>query len=117
MTLEKGAEEGTEMRHKLGYAKPCGLGSVHIQTTKLILRDPTARYRQNGGETVYKDAELTAEITRRVAPFIATIPAITRADLRRIWRWPPAPGVTYRYPTQRQFAAHPNDPISTTDNW
>jgi RAMP superfamily protein len=117
MTLERGGEEGTEMRHKFGYAKPCGLGSVHIQITKLILRDPAARYRQSGGKTEYQDTALTTELNRRVAPFIATIPAITRADLRRIWQWPPAPGVAYRYPTQGQFAAHPNDPILTTDNW
>ncbi len=111
MTLE------AEMRHKFGYAKPCGLGSVHIQLTKLILRDPTARYRQGAGNTVYEGETLTTEVSRRVTPFGATIPPITLTDLRRIWRWPPVPGVNYRYPTQAQFAAHPRDPISSTDSW
>jgi hypothetical protein len=111
MTLEDG------IRHKFGYAKPCGLGSVRMQLTRLTLRDPTTRYRQGAGDTVYEGNALVAEVHRRVTPFVARIPAVTLGDLRRIWQWPPAPGVTYRYPTQAQFAAHPHDPISSTDTW
>jgi hypothetical protein len=111
MTLEAG------MRHKFGYAKPCGLGSVHVQCTRLTLQDPTARYRQGTGDTVYEGDALAAEVARRVAPLVARIPAVTLADLRRIWQWPPVLGVTYRYPTQTQFAAHPRDPVAATDTW
>lgn len=117
MTLEQGEDEGSEMRHKFGYAKPCGLGSVHIQITRLILSDPVARYSHGGGDTAYENAELTAEINHRIIPFAATIPVTTRADLRYIWQWPPRIGVNYRYPTQTQFSSHPTDPISATDTW
>lgn len=111
MTLEEG------IRHKSGYAKPCGLGSVHMQLTRLTVRDPTARYRQGEGNTVYEGSALAAEVGRRVTPFVARVPVVTLGDLRRIWQWPPASGVTYRYPTQAQFAAHLRDPISSTDTW
>lgn len=111
MTLEP------EMRHHFGYAKPCGFGTVRIDLTKLTLRDVTARYRQRAGVTEFVDNSLMAEVSRRVAPFVATIPAITLSDLRRIWGWPPDPTVTYGYPTQAQFTAHPLDPISSTPTW
>jgi hypothetical protein len=111
MMLEPG------MRHNFGYAKPCGLGTIRIEMTKLMLLDPAARYRKGAGKTVLEGEDLVAEVSRRVTPFVATIPPITLSDMRRIWRWPPDPTVTYSYPTQGQFKAHPIDPISSTPRW
>lgn len=111
MTLEP------ELRHHFGYAKPCGLGTVRIELTKLSLRDAAARYRQGTGATVFEGEALATEVNLRVGPFITTIPSITLSDLRRIWRWPPDSAVSFGYPTQSQFKAHPNDPISSTPKW
>lgn len=106
-----------EMRHHFGYAKPCGLGTVRIELTKLTLRDAASRYRQGAGITIFEGAALAAEVKRLITPFIATIPPVTLSDLRRIWRWPPDSTTNYGYPTQAQFGAHPNDPISSTPKW
>lgn len=106
-----------EIRHKLGYAKSCGLGSIHIQLNKLALRNYTNRYRQETSITEYEGEALSEKINQYITAFIKQIPAITLVDLRRIWQWPPPKGVTYHYPTQNQFKAHPNDPISSTDTW
>jgi CRISPR/Cas system CSM-associated protein Csm3 (group 7 of RAMP superfamily) len=111
MTLDEG------MRHKFGYAKPCGLGSVHIRLSKLTVRDQPSRYRQATPALTYEGADLLAEINRRVAPFVSAIPAVTLLDLRRIWGWPAADNVTYRYPTQEEFATHRSDPVGSTDGW
>jgi hypothetical protein len=106
-----------EMRHHFGYAKPCGLGTVRIELTKLTLRDVTARYRQGASATEFVGTLLAAEISRRVTPFVDTIPSCTLNDLRHIWRWPPDPNVNYGYPTQAQFKANSDEPISTTPRW
>jgi len=48
-----------EMRHKVGYAKPNGLGSVKINLTKIKLIDYVSRYTQkNNGITEYQGVEL-----------------------------------------------------------
>ena len=38
-----------DMRHKIGYGKPAGLGSVHFDITKLTLIDYASRYVTNQG--------------------------------------------------------------------
>lgn len=111
MTLEP------EMRHHFGYAKPCGLGTVRIELTKLTLRDATARYRHGTGDTDFVGDGLTAEVNRRVTPFVTTISSDTLDDLRYIWRWPPDPAVSYGYPTREQFNMYPDDSISSTPTW
>ena len=106
-----------EMRHHFGYAKPCGFGTVRIELTKLTLRDAAVRYRQGAGATEFVGDDLAAEINHRVTPFVATIPACTLTDLRDIWRWPPDPNINYDYPTQAQFKANSDEPISSTPRW
>ena len=108
-------EEG--VRHKFGYAKPCGLGSVQIQLTGLTLRNPVQRYHRGEGDIEFGAEALTAELHRRTSPFANRIYPVTLEDLRRVWRWVPDAGVTVRYPTQAQFADHTQDPISSTDTW
>jgi CRISPR/Cas system CSM-associated protein Csm3 (group 7 of RAMP superfamily) len=105
------------VHHKFGYAKPCGLGSIQVQLTSLTLGNPLEHYQGGKGAEVFEGESLTAELGRRTTPFARSISAITLEDLRRIWRWPPMPGVTFRYPTQGQFADHTHDPISSTDTW
>ena len=38
-----------EMRHKIGYAKPLGLGSVYLNPQSMTLIDYASRYTQPGG--------------------------------------------------------------------
>lgn len=108
-------EEG--MRHKIGYAKPAGLGSIEIKLTKLQVRDMQQRYtaagKLGGGET-FEGPALAARLAELTAPFWGNTASVTLNDLRRIWAWPPAPGVEYKYPSQDWFKRYPTDPISST---
>jgi CRISPR-associated protein (TIGR03986 family) len=104
------------MRHKIGYAKPAGLGSVQVQLDTLELVDYTRRYRGGGGKTRYERAgstgdTLTPFVAEHIAPLV-TNTTNTLQDLRRIWQWPPIYEV--RYPTQNWFDENPTAPISQT---
>lgn len=107
-------EEG--MRHKIGYAKPAGLGSIEIKLTKLQVRDMKQRYtttgKLGGGET-WEGEALAAHLASATAPFWGDTASITLNDLRRIWAWPPK-NVDYKYPTQDWFKNNPTAPISAT---
>ncbi|PIY39571.1 MAG: hypothetical protein COZ05_19050, partial [Armatimonadetes bacterium CG_4_10_14_3_um_filter_59_10] len=95
-----------EMRHKVGYAKPCGLGTVRVELTKLTFWDAVARYREGADQEVYDsttDPSVSDILSDCMSTFVGTIPPSTLSDLRRVWRWPPATGVDYRYPTPAQF--------------
>ena len=84
------------MRHKLGYAKPAGLGSVEIALTRLELVDYSQRYTSpDGGRTVYAGAALEAYVDGQIAPYVNDTDSITLQDLRRIWRWPGYEGISY----------------------
>jgi len=78
-----------EMRHKIGYAKPAGLGSVKINLTQLELIDYRRRYTDpNGGRTIYTAGALQSYVAGQIAPLVADRNSITLQDLRRIWAWP-----------------------------
>lgn len=69
-----GEDEGTvelvgPLRHKIGYAKPHGAGSVHIRITKMQLcEDATARYQgKQDTVDVFTGETLTDEISTRTA--------------------------------------------------
>lgn len=105
------------MRHKLGYAKPAGLGSIEITLTGITTIDFARRYTADDrGETEYRAESLNHhtyvdELTRRIR---SNTQSVTLSDLRRIWAWPPPEGVTYCYPTRAWFDGHGDDPISAT---
>lgn len=100
VTLEEG------MRHKIGYAKPLGLGSVQLTLKDATLVDYAARYALNGsaerGKMSYPDAAALKALRDMYVPnFSHTyLVPLAMGDLRRIWQWPPAPGVTYHYPSK-----------------
>jgi CRISPR-associated protein (TIGR03986 family) len=105
------------MRHKFGYAKPAGLGSVHVQLDTLDVIDYTRRYRGGGGRTRYERAgpdgdTLTPYVAAQIAPFTSNQTSPTLQDLRRIWQWPPV--YELRYPSQQWFNDNPQAPISET---
>lgn len=101
ITLEEG------MRHKIGYGKPLGLGSIYLYPTHLTLVDYTSRYTQPGngrGITVLEEDNLWQFIQERVDTFsVKHLAAVAMEDLRRIWRWPPNPDVDYYYPSKRDW--------------
>ncbi len=100
ITLEEG------MRHKLGYAKPLGLGSVHLKPQSMALIDYASRYAQPGssGQTEYtydaiiqlRDKLSTTFQTTQLVP-------VSLQDLRRIWGWPADPTIRYDYPDYEWF--------------
>jgi len=101
-----------ELRHKFGYGKPCGLGSMRVNVTRLTLRDMSARYRSGSGSAIFTGDDLVAELARRTASTVDAAPPVTLDGLRRIWAWPPPPGARYRYPDHAWFRDHPQVPLS-----
>ncbi len=95
------------MRHKLGYAKPAGLGSVEIKLTRLELIDYAARYTSPGaGKTVYTGDALEQYVEAHIASYVNDRDSITLQDLRRIWRWPGYDNI--RYPEYNWFKDNAN---------
>ncbi len=102
-----------DVRHKIGYAKPAGLGSVDIKLTQLTLIDYRQRYTSpNKGVTVYEGDALKDYVNHWITPYL-TNTILTFQDLRRIWGWPPA-NIDYCYPSQAWFEENPHKPISQT---
>jgi hypothetical protein len=102
-----------EMRHKLGYGKPAGLGSVEIKLTQLRLVDYALRYSSpDGGETVYEGESLSQYVADQVAPYRTDQTSITLQDLRRIWRWPGREDLAY--PSWHWFRENPTARLDET---
>ena len=101
ITLER------EMRHKIGYGKPLGLGSIYLIPTYLKLVDYTSRYTRsdgNRGITTYDQEKIWPFIDPHIEEFYEKhLLQIAMDDLRRIWRWPPDPDVDYYYPSKRDW--------------
>ncbi len=93
-----------DTRHKLGYAKPLGLGTVLLTPTSLTLINYAERYRQSGlhgGKKVLTGDDMWNEIYEHVNHFSDTqLVPLAMGDLQRIWLWPPAPGIEYYYPSK-----------------
>lgn len=107
------ADQPNGVRHKFGYAKPAGLGSIDIELTRLTLIDPVQRYRRPGaGTSVYAGAELHDYLQNQLRKRFLQATSVTLQDLRRIWGWPAPEGVSYQYPGQSWFRDNPNAPLS-----
>jgi RAMP superfamily len=95
-----------EMRHKIGYGKPLGLGSIQISPTKLTLINYATRYNGRGhsGKTVKQGNDTWLAIYDYMNDF-GEREAVRAAmdDLRSIWTWPPAENVVYDYPRKDWF--------------
>ena len=103
MTLEE------NMRHKIGYGKPLGLGSISISPTSLALVDYATRYTQpdeKRGKTTWQGDDVWQVIYEQVDAFTASHLAMD--DLRRIWAWPPNTSVDYYYPSKRDWFDTPD---------
>ncbi|QBD78662.1 hypothetical protein EPA93_22805 [Ktedonosporobacter rubrisoli] len=100
------------MRHKIGYAKPMGLGSVALTPTRLKLVDYAERYTQSAGArgiNVLEGDELWDFLDERIDEFKQRwLLELALQDLRRIWRWPPDPNVDYYYPDKDDWFDTPD---------
>jgi len=99
------------MRHKLGYGKPLGLGTVALLPVSMTLIDYSVRYSRSGtnkGKTVIDGNDLWQFIYKQSDLFSdTTLANIAMEDLRRIWQWPPATDVAYYYPSKRDWFDKP----------
>ena len=103
-----------DMRHKLGYGKPAGFGSVHFEITKLTLIDYASRYTADQGAERVEERRLEAYLSQQTQSFRNNTTSATLNALRRIWRWDPNDNTEYRYPDQAWFKANSQTPISRT---
>jgi CRISPR/Cas system CSM-associated protein Csm3 (group 7 of RAMP superfamily) len=95
-----------KMRHKIGYGKPLGLGTIELRPIRLTQIDYAKRYSTisgaGRGKTVYEGDALWDYLYERLDQFAETdLVQIAMEDLTRIWRWPPEPNVAYHYPDKR----------------
>ena len=101
------------MRHKMGYAKSAGLGSVQVAVEWLDTLDYRARYQAGGGGfSRYEGEALNTFIADTIRPFVTNTTSPTLQDLRRIWQWPAVH--QQRYPSRDWFSSNPAEPISKT---
>lgn len=93
-----GGEEAVAIRHKLGYGKPIGFGSVKISIDRAeVDADTTDRYRSfSSSPEVYEGDELDAWIEEQRRPYFEK-PSKQVRELARILRYPQRPGTFYTY--------------------
>lgn len=106
------------MRHKIGYAKPAGFGSVKIDVTSIQMIDYSRRYiSTDRGVAEYADERLAQYVSKQIQPYIQNTTSRTLNELRRIWNWNPQDPTPYRYPTAVEkdwFQKNPKLPIGDT---
>ena len=100
------------MRHKIGYGKPLGMGSVYLQPMSLTLIDYSSRYTNWKSEQDKKPLEgdpMWQVLYKHIDEFSEKhLQKLAMEDLRRIWRWPPESGVNYYYPSKRDWFDTPD---------
>lgn len=100
------------MRHKIGYAKPAGLGSVKITLSKVELIDYQQRYTNPAAHrTLYTEEDLTAYLSQQTRHY-ATRQSPTLEALRDIWGWPGRDDL--RYPDRYWFDDYPQVRLDQT---
>ena len=93
------------LRHKIGYAKPLGLGSCHISITRLIYLDnPQKRFNslRQKGDTILQDDPLEKEIWQ-LTQKITHDRSPTMEQLRKMLVWDESDPRIFRYPDYNWF--------------
>lgn len=117
----------TDMRHKLGYGKPIGLGSISIEVAEMCLVDYAARYTNfragsSNGITSYELSAMQTLLGEQMASFDEQLHAAWKRfsaqqalrHLHEIWEWPPDPSVEYSYPSKGWFESNKQARIAAT---
>jgi CRISPR/Cas system CSM-associated protein Csm3 (group 7 of RAMP superfamily) len=87
------------LRHKLGYGKPLGLGSVQIVADKLMLRATDAY--EEFAKPIWQDAtDQIYESRNRFLDNSNILHSPAYQQLQKIWQWPGAP---IDYPELKKF--------------
>ncbi len=101
LTLEE------DMRHKIGYAKPLGFGSVQLFPTSMTLIDYATRYKPgstDNGKRPFEGDALWAKMGEHTVRFSETqLVQVAMDDLHYIWGWPPDPDMDYYYPSKSKW--------------
>lgn len=108
-------DEQVKVRHKLGYGKPAGLGSVAVRLLQAELwENPSDRYRgYQRSPALFEDSNLETFVsTCQQAFFQDPTPAVEK--LIRILRYPPPAGVRYAYPSFEWFQQNPDKRLHET---
>ena len=102
------------VRHKLGYGKPAGCGSVEVRISR-VETDGGDRYTSfSSSSTVLESgSELDAWVKKHQQAFFQSPSAPVKA-LADILRYPQKEGVVYQYPTRDWFNKNSRVPLSQT---
>lgn len=104
-----------DVRHKLGYGKPAGLGSVDVRINRVTIDDPD-RYRTfNATSRIIESGsdDLAAWIREKKGMYFSNPTRPTKA-LVEILTYPQVEGVVYQYPGRAWFDDNPRTPLSET---
>jgi CRISPR/Cas system CSM-associated protein Csm3 (group 7 of RAMP superfamily) len=102
------------MRHKIGLAKPLGLGSVKIEIKQIILIDYKQRYTTQAAPQELTGTACDDYIKEKIAQFTNNKQSETLNALRRIWKWDPQDRTIYAYPDQGWFRKHSQVSVGKT---
>ncbi len=93
------------MRHKIGNAKPLGMGSCCIRLSRLeFLASPEERFSTLNVATsrILESEDLKSEVNRRIQPLVAD-QSPTMVALRKMMVWDESDSRHFRYPTYHEF--------------
>ncbi len=119
LVLEESAEEVLKegeirlkgpMRHKIGNAKPLGLGSCRVKLKKLVyFAEPEKRFASIGkcADRVFESADLDREIKRNTQ-YILGDTSETMRQLRKMMIWDEKDERVFRYPDYYWFKSPQN---------
>jgi CRISPR/Cas system CSM-associated protein Csm3 (group 7 of RAMP superfamily) len=102
---DSGQELKGPLRHKIGSAKPLGLGSCHITIRRLIcLADPKKRFStlNKVSDSVFEGESLRSEIAKRTEKF-AKDSSMTMQQLRKMMVWDAGDPRNFAYPDYNWF--------------
>jgi CRISPR/Cas system CSM-associated protein Csm3 (group 7 of RAMP superfamily) len=114
------------MRHKIGYGKPIGLGTIQLTITELCLIDYQIRYTNLHSEdrgTSWYDLTATRQLLdeqgQSLSAQVAThwsnyMKRKSFQQLAKIWSWNPEDRTFYQYPSQTWFWENPHARIEET---
>lgn len=90
------------MRHKLGYAKPSGLGSCKVKIERISYWTPEDRYLDSNVMEIMNEDAIDRFVKGKIEE-IEGDESETMEQLRYIWRWDPQNTTRYRYPGYHWF--------------
>jgi len=93
------------LRHKIGNAKPLGMGSCQISIDRLTyLAGSRERFSSlmNSGEKHYEGEELKTEISGRIQDYVDD-KSVTMKTLRKMMVWDENDARDFRYPDYKWF--------------